>query len=444
MKKYKNNNSFKEVFRRYRYSFFLSYLLLYSILSVLLGVLVFIAFSNVYLQNAKDNINKFIIRVTSDNATLTSYAPNDSRMVAIYFMKEPDHEDQLYYQVYGVNISSQPEEFQIFSSDATNNFAYVNDYYEISINGNDYIVHLHQLTDTNFQINGDDVGYIKVYMNVQSEKDSRVILINTYIILSMVTLVFAIIIGVFASKRGMRPLEEIVKKQLDFVSDASHELRTPLAVVQSKIENTLTDPDATIYDVSESLVIALNEINRLNKLTQELLTLARNDKDIIELNFEVINVNEVVKSIVEPFFEIAMLQEKTLEYNGIDCYAYLDSDKLKQILIANIDNALKYTNENDTIKISLRRNATDVIIEIADSGIGINEETKKHIFERFYREDKARSRASGGNGLGLSIAYALVSLQHGKISVDHNTPKGTKFTIVFPRVAKKTKNEGLN
>ena len=102
-------------------------------------------------------------------------------------------------------------------------------------------------------------------------------------------------------------------------------------------------------------------------------------------------------------------------------------------MIIILDNALKYTNEGDEIIISLRNGMFDAIIEVADTGIGITEETKEKIFERFYREDKARSRQTGGNGLGLSIAKTIVTDMKGKISVDHNSPKGTKFTITFPK-----------
>ena len=102
-------------------------------------------------------------------------------------------------------------------------------------------------------------------------------------------------------------------------------------------------------------------------------------------------------------------------------------------MIILLDNALKYTNINDTINVTLKNVLIDEIIEVSDTGIGISEETKEKIFERFYREDKARSRQTGGNGLGLSIAKTIVSDMKGKISVEHNVPKGTKFIIVFPK-----------
>ena len=102
-------------------------------------------------------------------------------------------------------------------------------------------------------------------------------------------------------------------------------------------------------------------------------------------------------------------------------------------MIILLDNALKYTNENDSIIVTLKSGMFDAIIEVADTGIGISEETKAKIFERFYREDKARSRQTGGNGLGLSIAKTIVSDMKGKITVDHNVPKGTKFIITLPK-----------
>ena len=151
-------------------------------------------------------------------------------------------------------------------------------------------------------------------------------------------------------------------------------------------------------------------------------------------------MNLLLNEIIEPFIEIAGFEERVLSYEGEDVEAIVDKDKIRELMIILLDNALKYTNINDTINVTLKNGLFDAIIEVSDTGIGISEETKEKIFERFYREDKARSRGTGGNGLGLSIAKTIVTDLKGKISVDHNEPKGTKFLIVIPKAKKNIDN----
>ena len=150
-------------------------------------------------------------------------------------------------------------------------------------------------------------------------------------------------------------------------------------------------------------------------------------------HLEKINLNIILSEIIEPFIEIASFEERELMYNGEDVDVLVDKDKIRELMIILLDNALKYTNEKDEIHITLKSGMFDAIIEVADTGIGISDETKVKIFERFYREDKARSRKTGGNGLGLSIAKTIVTDLKGKIHVDHNHPKGTKFIITLPK-----------
>ena len=243
--------------------------------------------------------------------------------------------------------------------------------------------------------------------------------------------------GYLITKRATVPLHEFVDKQITFVSDASHELRTPLAIVQSKLENILTNPNQKVYEVGEDLAISLKELTRLKKLTSDLLALARSDQSKLTYNLTRENLNVLLFEIIDPFIEIAEIEQRKLIFEGEDVEAIVDKDKIRELMIILLDNALKYTNEGDEIKITLKQGVFDAIIEVADTGIGISDETKIKIFERFYREDKARSRSTGGNGLGLSIGKTIVTDLKGKISVDHNDPKGTKFIILLPK-AKKT------
>jgi two-component system sensor histidine kinase CiaH len=289
-----------------------------------------------------------------------------------------------------------------------------------------YLTLLKRTNDTNPQ-------YMKIYVNVDGEVSARDTVIKVYTICALAILLLSVAASYLLSNKSIKPIITSLEKQLNFVSDASHELRTPLAIVQSKIENILTDSQKTVYDVSEDLAISLKELNRLTKLTKDLLVLARNDNETITLELEVVNLDELIKAASEPYVELAELQNKTFTYVGGPINIKVDRNKIYQVLLILLDNAFIYTNEGDGVKIKLAEENNEVIIEVSDTGIGISDYTKEHIFERFYREDKARSRATGGNGLGLSIAKTLISLHKGKIIVNHNQPKGTKFTIVLPK-----------
>lgn len=289
-----------------------------------------------------------------------------------------------------------------------------------------YLTLLVRTNDVNCQ-------YMKVYVNVDGEVSARDTVAKVYATCALTILILSVAASYFLSNKTIKPIILSLEKQLNFVSDASHELRTPLAIVQSKIENILTDSEKTVYDVSEDLAISLKELNRLTKLTQDLLVLARNDNDTITMDLEIINLDQLIKAAIEPFMELAELQNKTFTYQGSPINVRIDRNKIYQVLIILLDNAFIYTNEGDSISVKLREENGEVIFEVADTGIGISDTAISHIFERFYREDKARSRATGGNGLGLSIAKTLITLHKGKITVNHNQPKGTKFTIVLPK-----------
>jgi two-component system sensor histidine kinase CiaH len=275
--------------------------------------------------------------------------------------------------------------------------------------------------------------YIKIYVNVDGESSARDTVLKVYTICAFSIFFLSIAASYILSMKTIRPIVDSLEKQLNFVSDASHELRTPLAIVQSKIENILTDSEKTVYEVSEDLAISLKELSRLTKLTKDLLMLARNDNESINLDIEFVNLDTLLKNAFEPFEELSLMQNKKFSYLGSSIVAKVDRNKIYQVLIILLDNALIYTNEGDSIDISLSQNNSEILIEVADTGIGMSEFTKEHLFERFYREDRARSRSTGGNGLGLSIAKTLITHHKGKITVEDNHPKGTKFIISLPK-----------
>ena len=270
------------------------------------------------------------------------------------------------------------------------------------------------------------------YMDVNSELQIRARVVRIYVVSVIAILVLALVVSFWASRFVIKAIMEAFEKQTNFVSDASHELRTPLAIIQSKLENVLSHSDKTVMDVSDDLAVSLNEVIRLSKLTNNLLTLSRSDREKIDLDLQETDVYNLVLQTAEPFVEIGAMSGKTIDFDCEHIVASIDKDKINQILVILLDNALRYTDEGDKITVRLSKVKDELSLSVIDTGIGISEETKAHMFDRFYREDKARNRDTGGRGLGLAIAKALVNICNGKISADHNTPKGTIMSIIIP------------
>lgn len=278
--------------------------------------------------------------------------------------------------------------------------------------------------------NGDEVRYIQILQNVDAENE----LISHYFEIITITVISGIVMSIIASwilsQITLSPIRETLKKQMEFVQNASHELRTPLTIIQSKQELLLQDPSAKIIDKSDDIALTLSEAKRLTKLTNDLMILTRADENQIKIEKEKVDVDLLISNMVEPYIEFANLENKTIKLDlNYKEEANVDKNRLMEVLVILLDNALKYTEEGDTIEIDTFSKDGKCNIQIKDTGIGISDEAIKHIFDRFYREDKSRTRETGGSGLGLSIADALVRLQGGTIKASHNNPKGTIFTI---------------
>ena len=276
----------------------------------------------------------------------------------------------------------------------------------------------------------DETIYIQVLANVDGEAGTLENMKNTLILGTIVLVLISMIASYILSKRAMRPMIIAYEKQTEFVQNASHELRTPLTIIQAKQELLLTEPNKKIIEKSEDINLTLKETRRLSKLIKELMELARADNKKIKIEKQSTDINELIKEIVKPYVELAEIQNKKLklelEYNK---KIQINQNKINELFVILLDNSLKYTNEGDTITIRTYAKDGKCNIEVQDTGIGISKEGIKHIFERFYREDKARSRQTGGNGLGLAIAQNIVTLHKGTIKAEHNDPKGTVIKI---------------
>jgi two-component system, OmpR family, sensor histidine kinase CiaH len=280
----------------------------------------------------------------------------------------------------------------------------------------------------------DNIAYTQLMMNVDAEQTIVSNFERLITSCSIIFVVLSILASFILSKKMMKPIIQSWNKQAEFVENASHELRTPLTIIQNKLELLLTVPQERIADKFENIALSLSETRRLSKLTSDLLTLARADSSETELIKQPIEIDYFIEKVCAPYKEIADSQNKHF-WLSLKCPSTIQADetRLHQLLVILLDNALKYTSENDTIGIKTYTEDQKPVIEVIDTGMGIKEENISHIFERFYREDKARSRQTGGVGLGLSIAQWIVVKHDGRIKVIKNQNKGTTFKVKLPK-----------
>jgi len=274
---------------------------------------------------------------------------------------------------------------------------------------------------------------VQLLRNTNSEKEFLNNLLKIIAFGGSIILVVSIGAGSFLAQKTMVPITNAWEKQKQFVEDASHELRTPLTAVQSQLEVVLKTPDAKIVDKASYLAAVLSETRRLSRLVSDLLTLARSDSNVIEIEKKPIDINVLIQNVIEPYIEIAEIENKHVKTKlQENCLVNCDEKRIHQLLVILLDNALKYTYNGGNIEINLKNKAGKCNIAVKDDGIGIKEEEKELIFERFYRSDKSRTRETGGTGLGLSIAKWIVEKHGGTITASQNLPRGTSIEVTLP------------
>ncbi|MBQ3667985.1 MAG: ATP-binding protein, partial [Clostridia bacterium] len=213
----------------------------------------------------------------------------------------------------------------------------------------------------------------------------------------------------------------------------SHELKTPLATIKIMVQTLLYQE---VYDEGMSkdfLTDVDKEVDRLAAVVSDLLTLVGMDSGESKLNMEELSVTDMVSEDVKRLSPLARERGVELEYNASQSLeVYGDRIKLDQVFYNLIDNAIKYTPRGEGVKVEVTRQNKNAVIKVKDNGIGIPEADIKHIFDRFYRVDKARSRETGGTGLGLSIAKQIILAHNGNISVSSKPDMGSTFTVTLP------------
>jgi heavy metal sensor kinase len=236
----------------------------------------------------------------------------------------------------------------------------------------------------------------------------------------------------FVLNQMIERLEKAFKRQHQFTGDASHELRTPLAVIQA--ESTLAlEKERTASEYRKSLELVGQEADHMSHIIDQLLTLARADAGEEQMSFEAIDLGKLVEDVAQD--AEVLCREKGLRFELGQMESVMvkgDKPRLKELVLNLLDNAIRYTPTDGAVSLSLIREGRMAVVVIRDTGVGIPPEHIPHIFERFYRVDKARSRIEGGSGLGLAICQHIVEVHGGKIKVESQVGKGSAFSVFLP------------
>jgi two-component system sensor histidine kinase CiaH len=247
-----------------------------------------------------------------------------------------------------------------------------------------------------------------------------------------------VLAGMYLANQALRPIKQSWDKQQQFVADASHELRMPLSIIRANVELAFRHPDRSILNMSEPLSVVLEESKRMGRLTEQLLTLARADSNQEEIMLKPLLLTDVIHEVTQKFEPLAELKSQKLESDvdsGIELMG--DVERIHQLLVILLDNSMKFTPADGTIRVFAHKKGHDVELMVEDTGVGISAEDLPHIFDRFYHGDKSRTRSTGGTGLGLAIAKWIVTKHGGEITPISVLGQGTKMMLRFPVLQRK-------
>ena len=286
-----------------------------------------------------------------------------------------------------------------------------------------------------FLENGQIQARLYTFLNLEDYYDMAVDGMYFLFLLCAVCIMLAAGGGYYMAAKNIKPLEILFAREHEFAADASHELRTPLTVLSLGVESLQNDDESKLSGFAQEVLRDMqHETKYMSRLIEALLTLARGDEENTPLARAKVDLTEVAVKVCNKMRPLAAKKGLGLEYAAGDApqvFILGDKNKMEQLLIIFIDNAIKYS-ESGTITVTVDADSMHAVIKVMDEGIGISESDAQKIFERFYRVDKARSRAAGGFGLGLNIARIIVVRHGGTVSVKPRSPHGSIFTVRLP------------
>jgi len=236
--------------------------------------------------------------------------------------------------------------------------------------------------------------------------------------------------GLFLASRALQPARIAYTRQRDFIADASHELRTPLTMLRSTVEFVLRGREHLTADDVALLEDTVEETTHLTQLANNMLDLARLDSETFHIEEDVVDLGEIAVEVTR--WSQALAKERGITITATVAQPALvlgDASLLLQSLLVLVDNAIKYNRPSGTVSVTVSRDGDNVVVEVVDTGIGVAAVDLNRLGERFYRVDKARSRESGGAGLGLSIVRSIIARHNGTFDITSEQGSGTQATI---------------
>lgn len=326
------------------------------------------------------------------------------------------------------------------------------------------------------QLTSDDTDYINAIVNVVLNSDSdmgildefdmrfmrsespigkKIILLDrayeittlqslstTLMIIGISCFFLLLVISVIMAHTAVKPIEKSILQQKQLISDMSHELKTPITVIGTNTDIILSHENSTVENERKWLGYIKDETARMSELINMMLYLAKNDEDTNQMPLSEFNFSNAVYEVALPFESVCFEKRKKFSINiEDDVYIKADEPSIKQLLVILLDNAVKYSSENGNITLTLKTIADKIYLSVNNSGKPIPKESIPLLFERFYRVDKARSRESGGSGLGLSIAKRIINNNEASINVHSDEQHGTTFTCIFKTIKQKKKDK---
>lgn len=259
-------------------------------------------------------------------------------------------------------------------------------------------------------------------------------LFKSFFIIISLSLIVLLIISIYFTNKSIKPIKEAFDKQKEFITNASHELKTPLTIIKTNLSLILNNKNDTINNQIKWINYIDNQTNRMSTLINEMLTLSKLDIDENKIILDKINVSNIIDSMLL-MFEAIIYENNITLYTDIhkDLFINADKESIKKLFSILIDNAIKYTNKNGKINVYLYNKKNKVVLKVENTGYGIPKENLDKIFERFYRVDDSRHIETGGYGIGLSIANAIVKQHNGRIYANSELNKTTSFIVEFPQ-----------
>lgn len=258
-------------------------------------------------------------------------------------------------------------------------------------------------------------------------------LLMNLVLINGVILVVAGGAAYFLAGKTLTPIKLMVDEQNQFISNSSHELRTPLSTLRAEMEGSLLEKHISDKQARKLITSNLEEIGKLQALSNKLLQLAKLHNPISTKHTERLSIKEIVESAVKQIKTLANAKQIKLEIALKEGMVQGDKDSLSELFVILLDNAIKYSSEGSRVNISSRRSQDAVKVLVEDQGVGIPEEDLAYIFDRFFRSDKSRSQTDGF-GLGLSIAKQIVEKHNGTIEVTSKLGQGSTFSVSLPLV----------